>query len=190
MLRDLPEKPVFSQHANTLAVLTDLVAPAEQKNFIAKIAQDKSLIQCTLYFRFYLLRAMKKAGLGDAYVELLEPWRDMLKLGLTTFAERPEPTRSDCHAWSSSPNYELLSTVCGIEPASPGFKTVRIAPCLGPLTWVKAAMPHPSGSITVSLKRKGKTGIEGEVKLPEGLKGSFLWKGKETVLESGLTKIR
>ena len=190
MLRDLPEKPVFSQHANTLAVLTDLVSPAEQKNFIMKVAQDKTLIPCTLYFRFYLLRAMKKAGLGDAYVELLEPWRDMLKLGLTTFAERPEPTRSDCHAWSSSPNYELLSTVCGIEPASPGFKTVRIAPCLGPLAWVKAGMPHPSGSITVSLKRKGKTGIEGEVDLPQGLKGTFLWNGRETVLESGLTKIR
>jgi alpha-L-rhamnosidase len=189
MLRDLPERPVFSQHANTLAVLTDLVSPAEQKNFITKIARDKSLIQCTLYFRFYLLRAMKKAGLGDDYVGMLEPWRDMLKLGLTTFAERPEPTRSDCHAWSSSPNFDLLSTVCGIEPASPGFKTVRIAPCLGPLTWVKAAMPHPIGSITVSLKRKGKTGVEGEVDLPHGLKGTFLWNGRETVLESGLTRI-
>ena len=190
MLRDLPEKPVFSQHANTLAVLTDLIPPAEQKAFISRIARDGSLIQCTLYFRFYLLRAMKKASLGDEYVGMLGPWRDMLRLGLTTFAERPEPTRSDCHAWSASPNFELLSTVAGIEPASPGFKTVRIAPCLGPLTWVRASMPHPAGQIAVSLRRKGKTGIAGDVKLPEGLKGTFVWNGRETALEGGLTKIR
>jgi alpha-L-rhamnosidase len=47
-------------------------------------------------------------------------------LGLTTFAEKPDPTRSDCHAWSASPNYDFLATVAGIEPALPGFKTVKI----------------------------------------------------------------
>jgi alpha-L-rhamnosidase len=190
MLRDLPEKPVFSQHANTLAVLTDLVPYPEQKAFIQKITDDKNLIQCTLYFRFYLLRAMKKAGLGDEYIRMLEPWRDMLKLGLTTFAERPEPTRSDCHAWSASPNYELLATVCGIEPASPGFKTVRVAPCLGPLDWVKGTMPHPLGLIRVSLKRTGDRGVKGEVVLPPGLTGVFVWQGKDKPLVSGVNSIQ
>jgi alpha-L-rhamnosidase len=133
---------------------------------------------------------MKKAGLGDAYVGMLGPWRDMLKLGLTTFAERPEPTRSDCHAWSSSPNFELLSTVSGIEPASPGFRTVRIEPFLGPLKWIKSVMPHPAGPIRVSLKRKGKTGIEGEIELPQNLEGTFVWDGKETPLHGGIVKIR
>jgi alpha-L-rhamnosidase len=189
MLRDLPEKPVFSQHANTLAVLTDLIPAEGQKAFISRIARDTGLIQCTIYFRYYLLRAMKKAGLGDGYIGMLGPWRDMLKIGLTTFAERPEPTRSDCHAWSASPNFELLSTVCGIEPASPGFRTVRIEPHPGSLKWIKAVMPHPAGSIRVSLKRKGKTGIEGEIELPGRLEGTFLWAGKETTLHGGLTKI-
>jgi hypothetical protein len=51
------------------------------------------------------------AGLGERYLETLAPWRDMLTMGLTTFAERPEPTRSDCHAWSSGANS------CGVARA-------------------------------------------------------------------------
>ena len=77
---------------------------------------------------------------------MLGPWQQMIDIGLTTFAETPEPTRSDCHAWSSSPNYDLLATVCGVEPASPGFATVRIAPHPGHLKQIKGVVPHPQAT--------------------------------------------
>ena len=108
----------------------------------------------------------------------------MLDLGLTTFAERPEPTRSDCHAWSASPNYDFLATVCGIKPSSPGFKTVRIEPALGELSKISASMPHPMGEIKISLAKKGQNGIKGTILLPEGLKGSFEWRGRILNLEN------
>jgi hypothetical protein len=166
-------------------VLVDLVDPNEQQALMEKIISEKDLTQCTFYYRYYLVRALKKVGLGDRYVEMLQPWRDMLKIGLTTFAENPEPTRSDCHAWSASPNYDLLATVCGIEPAEPGFKSVRIEPHLGSLTWVEGKMPHPLGQITVHLERDGKTGIKGSITLPPGLTGKFFWNGKSADLKSG-----
>ena len=99
-----------------------------------RVLDDPSLTQATYYFQFYLFRAMKTAGLGDDYLLRLGPWRKMLDLGLTTWAETPEPTRSDSHAWSAHPNYDLLTTVAGVEPATPGFATVRIQPHLGTLT--------------------------------------------------------
>jgi hypothetical protein len=133
---------------------------------------------------------MKKVGLGEQYVAMLQPWRQMLDLGLTTFAERPEPTRSDCHAWSASPNYDLLATIAGIEPASPGFKTIRVAPHLGTLQWVDGKMPHPSGEIRFSLKRNGTAGLNGEIILPKGLQGTFEWQGKTILLKGGSQKIR
>jgi hypothetical protein len=185
LLADTPDKKTFSQHANILAVLVDLVPFNEQKKLMEKVISEKNLTQCTFYFRYYLVRAIKKVGLGDRYVEMLQPWRDMLKMGLTTFAENPEPTRSDCHAWSASPNYDLLATVCGIEPAEPGFKSVRIEPHLGSLTWVEGKMPHPLGEITVHLERDGKTGVKGSITLPPGLTGKFLWNGKSVTLKSG-----
>jgi hypothetical protein len=133
---------------------------------------------------------MVKAGLGDLYYSQLTPWRDMLKIGLTTFAENPEPTRSDCHAWSASPIYDFLATVCGIMPDAPGFQKVRIEPFLGELKEIKGTMPSPNGIISITLKRKNKTrGIEGEVTLPENLNGKFIWHGTEIPLQGGKQKI-
>jgi hypothetical protein len=132
---------------------------------------------------------MKAVGLGDQYVSMLQPWHEMLAKGLTTFAERPDPTRSDCHAWSASPLYEFLATVCGVEPASPGFKTVRIEPHLGYLTHVQGVVPHPTGEIKIALTRVG-NGIQGEITLPSNLGGEFLWQGKALPLHPGTQTIK
>jgi alpha-L-rhamnosidase len=182
---DTPQKTAFSQHANVTAVLIDMLPQKEAQALLKRMLTNDSLIPCTMYYQFYTIRALKKAGLADMYLEQLKPWRDMIAMGLTTFAERPEPTRSDCHAWSASPNYDLLATVCGIEPAEAGFKSVVIQPALGSLTWVKASMPHPLGEIQIDLKRKGEKGIEGEVTLPAGLTGTFLWQNHRVALVSG-----
>lgn len=174
----------FSQHANIMAILSDALPANDQQMLFNKIVSDTSFIQATLYYRFYLFRALKKVGLGNDYLNMLQPWKDMLGLGLTTFAEKPEPTRSDCHAWSASPNYDLLSLVCGIEPAAPGFKSVRVTPHLGHLKYVKATMPHPAGNITVNLSTSG-SGLSGAIELPAGVNGVFMYHGKTQQLKPG-----
>ncbi|UYQ94197.1 family 78 glycoside hydrolase catalytic domain [Chitinophaga horti] len=182
MLADSPEKKEFSQHVNALGVLTDVIPEKDQRDLLLKVEKDSTLIQCTIYYRFYLSQAFKKAGLGDEYVRMLKPWKGMIDLGLTTFAERPEPTRSDCHAWSASPNYDLLATVCGITPASAGFKSVSVAPHLGSLEWVECTMPHWAGTIEVKLKRTAGKGVQGTVTLPAGISGTFKWNGQTVSL--------
>ncbi len=184
LIADTPEHKTFSQHANILAVLEDAVPAADQTAVIKTVLTDTSLTQATYYFRFYLFRAMKKAGLGDQYLEQLAPWRHMLSLGLTTWAEKPEPTRSDCHAWSAHPNFDLLATVAGIESAGPGFSKVTIQPQLGALQQLKATLPHPLGDITVAYRRDGDH-LKAEVTLPEKLLGTFVWKGKNVPLHPG-----
>jgi len=184
LLADTPAKKSFSQHANIWGVLTDAIPVVGQRAVLQKIMTEKDLTAATFYFRFYLFEALQKAGMGDQFLPQLDPWRGMLDIGLTTFAEQPEPTRSDCHAWSASPNYELLSLVCGIRPASPGFATVRIVPSLGDLEQVEGKMPHPAGEISVSFQRK-KEQVTGFVALPTGVSGVFVWQGKERALRSG-----
>lgn len=188
LVADTPAKKSFSQHANVLAVLEDVIPPPEQPAVMKSVFADSSLHQATFYFRFYLHRAMKKSGLADDYIQQLDPWRKMLELGLTTWAENPEPTRSDCHAWSAHPNFDLLAIVAGIEPAAPGFREVTIEPHLGPLQHLTATMPHTLGDITVAYERKGE-GLIADVTLPEKLSGSFLWKGKKSALHGGKQRI-
>ncbi len=182
---DSPEAKLYSQQTNTMAVLVDAVPPSEQRALMERVLADRTLVQATYYYGFYVLEAMRKVGLGDRYLEQLAPWRTMLAMGLTTTAESPEPTRSDSHAWSAHPNYGLFATVLGIRPASPGFRSVRIAPSLGPLRRAVGRMPHPLGEIEVRLERSGERGLRGEVTLPAGLAGVLEWNGRTLQLRSG-----
>jgi alpha-L-rhamnosidase len=138
----------------------------------------------SLYFRFYVARAMDHAGLGGLYLDSLGPWRRMMELGLTTWAETAEPTRSDDHAWSAHPNYDLLTLVAGIRPASPGFRTVLIAPHPGTLTSLSARMPHSDGDIVVRYRKTGES-WKFEVELPRGVSGTLPWAGRSTPLREG-----
>ena len=187
-LADTPDKTEFSMHAQIFGVLTNTIPENEQKELIERAMIDQKLIQPTLYFRFYLTQALKKTGMADLYTETLRPWKEMLMNGLSTFAEKQDPTRSDCHAWSANPNYDFLATVAGIRPASPGFQSIRMEPALGNLNFIKGQMPHPSGMIVFDLKKNGQKGIQGEVILPDGLTGTFSWNGK-TVQLKGRTMI-
>jgi hypothetical protein len=189
LVADTPEKNAFSQHASIMAILTDTAPRALQSDMFDRLVSDTSLVQCNIYYRFYLTRAANKVGRADYFVNHLDTWRDMLEEGLTTFAEHEDNTRSDCHAWSASPNYEFLATVAGIMPDAPHFASVSIAPALGYLQEVSGKVVHPLGVISVDLKKKGKSGITGTISLPPGLSGSFRWNGKTIALQDGSQQV-
>jgi hypothetical protein len=183
LVADTPSRKFFSQQANILAILTNTVPAAGQAGLLDRLLNDRSIAQVQLYFRYYLGRAMSQTGLGDRYVDNLGPWERMIANGMTTFGEQDGNPRSECHPWSATPVYELLTTVAGIQPGEPGFKTVRIAPSLGSLRHVEAAMPHPLGMIEVSFDRVGASGLKGSIRLPPGFAGEFVWRGRKTALQ-------
>ena len=210
LLADTPAKRHYSQHANILGVWLDVIPTEKQKDVMNtilfaseapyRLSNPKYHIEydqyqavphmtlATYYFRFYLARAVEHAGMGDMYLELLGPWREMMKLGLTTWAEQPEPTRSDSHAWSAHPNFDLVRIVAGIAPAEPGFAKVRIAPHLLYLTRVEAGLPTPRGMIEVKYVVVA-SGLDADVKLPEGVTGELVWEGKRVELHGGEQKV-
>jgi alpha-L-rhamnosidase len=194
LLADTPAQKHFSQHANILGVWLDVIPQEKQKGVLGKILSTsdqgfvangsvpEGMTSATYYFRFYLARAMEHAGMGDRYLELLGPWKKMIALGLTTWAEAPEPTRSDSHAWSAHPNYDLLTIVAGIRPKTPGFKEVSIEPHMGNLTMVNAAMPTAGGIVQVEYKKTA-LGIEAQFEIPAGIAAELIWLGKTTKLQ-------
>jgi alpha-L-rhamnosidase len=198
LLADTPAKAHFSQHANALAIWLDVIPPARHRDVMEKIlAADADVVagrtprmsDASYYFRFYLARALEHAGMADEYVATLHPWRRMLGLGLTTWAETPEPTRSDSHAWSAHPNYDLLRLVVGIRPAAPGFAELVIEPHLGGLKKVEAVMPHPRGTIEVSYA-VGNSGTTARVVVPSGLPAKLVWRGRTYALRAGEQRLQ
>ncbi|MFI5184758.1 MAG: alpha-L-rhamnosidase C-terminal domain-containing protein, partial [Vicinamibacteria bacterium] len=208
LVADTPAKARFSQQANILALWLDVVPKAQQSEVLDRVlavaplsvktapvggtggaAGETGIAKASYYFRFYLARALDHVGRGDDYLPLLDPWREMLDLGLSTFAETPDlASRSDCHAWSAHPNYDLLTIVAGIRPAAPGFKRVRIEPHLGALDHLDAAMPHSAGEIAVSYRRRA-GGLRAVIGLPAGLPGELVWHGERHELAPGRNEL-
>lgn len=185
LLADSPEKTQYSQHANIWGLLTNTIPESKQEIVFKTLLDDTSIVQATFYFKFYLFELMKKMKAGDLFIDQLKPWEDMINYGLTTFAEHPEPVRSDCHAWSASPNYQLLSIVAGINPGAPGFSEVIVSPYLGHQQTVKASIPHPQGTISTSYSLQDGI-LKAVVQLPSSIKGKFVWQGVIYPLEGGI----
>jgi hypothetical protein len=190
LIADNPDRNVFSQQANILAVLYDVIPRERQQSVLRKIlaiepgTTPDGVLSASYYFRFYLARALDHAGLADEYLKSLDPWRKLLPLHFSTWPETPGDTRSDSHAWSAHPIYDLLTLVAGIKPATPGFATVRIAPHMGNLNSISARYPHPAGMIEVEYHRKGET-LDASVTLPGKLAGTFVYHGKSWPLKPG-----
>lgn len=189
LFADRADVDVFSQHANALALLTGIVPDGKTAEVARRLESGEGLAPASIYFRFYVHQALAAAGLGDHYLSWLGSWRENLRLGLTTWAELPDPnsSRSDCHAWGSSPNIELLRTVLGVDSDAPAFRRVVIAPHLGDIKEIGGTMPHPSGAITVAY-RQGRGRLEATVTLPDGVTGTFKWKGNVRQLTGGVNR--
>lgn len=190
LIADTPAKSQFSQHANALAVLTGTLPQDHWRPVMERTLEGETMAETSYYFSFYRTEAMGRAGLSDQYLETLGPWRTMLADGLTTFAEEPEPTRSDCHAWSASPLYYFLALVLGVTPETPGFATIRVAPKFNGLPKVEGEIPHPKGTVSVRLEQVGTDGIQGEVILPLETSGTFEWEGSSIPLKGGKNSLR
>ena len=175
----------FSQHTNIMAILTNIVTGEDATALCQNMLVDKNITQVTIYFRSYLLRAMNRAGLGNDMLDQMGIWRQQLTEGMTTWAEMPSPTRSDCHAWGASPNVELFRTFLGIDTDAPGFTKVKIAPALGKLREASGAIPHPLGKVKVDYKVSKNGHMKASIQLPETVSGRFIWNDHEYPLHGG-----
>ena len=204
LLADTPDQKTFSQQANVLAVLYDVVPKDLQLNVLHRMLDIEpgttpdGILSASHYFRFYLSRALDHAGLAYEYLKSLDPWRKLLPLHFSTWPEEPGNSRSDSHAWAAHPIYDLLTLVAGIEPASPGFATVRIAPHLGALPALKATFPHPQGEIKVEYhwsglhgnpQIKGGSTFHADIYLPGSVTGTFQFSGQSWPLTQGRNRI-
>ncbi|MBI1337004.1 MAG: Bacterial alpha-L-rhamnosidase [Phycisphaera sp.] len=171
-----PAHTRYSEHAQCLALLSGYYPHLEAGCFESLITAP-DLLRTTVYFMYYLLETYAKFGRGDLILKKFDFWKQMVAMGMKTPLESPEPSRSDCHAWSSHPLFHMHASLAGIQPASPGFKSVRITPSPGSLTEISSVIPHPAGKVELAMKLVGgqwKT----QVKLPEATEGTLYWKGQ------------
>ena len=193
MLADTPAKRDFSEHAQALALIGDVLPKDKAETAFRHLVEDEDLKRCTVYFSYYLFEAYFKYGRGDLFLKRLDLWRDYVKKGLTTTQEAPDSgkngqheSRSDCHAWGAHPIWFMQTGLAGIRSDAPFFERVRVAPCPGGLPDLRAAHPHPKGWIKVDLKFDGDNAA-GMVVTP--VPGVFEFGGKTVELKAGINAL-
>jgi len=188
MIQDRPDVVGYSIHGQCLAVLAGVINPDEGNQALVSGLSNPDVAQSGYYFDFYLLEALSHCGLNGIFLERLNRMTQFMDQGLKTPPEKCDPTRSDCHAWSSHPLYFLRTIILGVTPAKARFDAVRVAPLAGLDGARRGVVPHPKGVIEVSLEVAG-THISGWIKLPEGIGGTFEWNGNSYPLLSGKTEV-
>lgn len=124
----------YSQHCQVMAVLANVSTdPKERRDVvlqtIATSDHGPQFAKCSLMLQHFVFRALAEVGQYESqFHEMWEPWREMLALDLTTWAEGDIDNRSDCHAWSSLPLYEFPVEVCGLRPREPAFNAISFQP--------------------------------------------------------------
>jgi hypothetical protein len=139
----------FSPHVNLLAVLYDLAPKEQQAAVVEKVLAEKPL-NTQPWFMHWVFQAIHHAGLFDQYgTPQMRRWQIVPE----TQSFREMWNSGDLsHGWCSTPLVQMSQRVLGVEPTSPGFKTIMIRPHVCDLTWAKGKVPTPHGDVEVSWK--------------------------------------
>ena len=174
--RNSADDPNLSEHLQILALLTGALPDAVRNRCARTLCSGTLPVRTTSYFDFYLFEAYALLGRGDLVLHRLEETFGQEKLGLLTMPEQPEPSRSDCHAWSAHPLYHCWATLLGVRPAGFGFREVEIRIPEGAPESMRGTVVHPSGGV-IELEY---TAQEYRIRLPDGLSGSLRLPDGET----------
>ncbi len=110
------------------------------------------------YFKYYILETAFALGKSPWALSLIHYyWGAMAKAGAKTWWEMFDPQLPDqqnricgkCQGYGVSPNSFIISELVGIRPAEPGMRMVYFNPMPGDVSWVKASIPTPQGTIKV-----------------------------------------
>ena len=163
-----------SQQANGLCLAYG-IAPRERQDRIVGYITDPARVKLTAamphlyepppfdeahdvvlaqpFCAHHLHRGLVEAGRSDLMLDnIRQRWGAMIAAGSTTLWELWSPLASQCHAWSTTPTFDLTTYVLGVTPAEPGYRVARIAPRLGDLQWAEGNVPTPHGPIHVRVE--------------------------------------
>ncbi|MEI8280915.1 MAG: hypothetical protein WCG75_00780 [Armatimonadota bacterium] len=165
LLMDSPGAKTVSEQQHALALLTN--DRELQKTGEIWYSKNRDAAKATYYFQHYRHEAYGKLGRADLILaNIRDQWGGMIKLGLRTTIEMPEPGRSDCHAWSAHPLLHLQTKILGIAPLAP-FQ-YEFKPNLGDLDWAEGYVSTGKGPIHARIERKG-TSFKTELIVPDGV---------------------
>jgi len=160
-----------SRIGNALGVLAGFVDPGDAPSLAALLAGD-GLADCSFFGYFFVRQALWEMGACD-FTGQLQPWINMMDLGLTTWAEDTTFWRSLCHGWSSNPAIDIYTRILGVRPQTPGFAETVIEPAVGLFSSASGAVATPHGPVRVAWDEENIV-----LRIPEGVRARLVLPGR------------
>ncbi len=165
------EKRYYLKHSNILAAYFGVCDDDTAKDLLHKIMNDTCPGIYQPYFAHFLLEAIEKHGLREAYtLSVLENWKAPVaecSKGLAEGFYPPEPTYvfDHSHAWGGTPLYSLPKALLGLRIEKPGLSEISLSPSLLSLDFATVELPTPYGMVICKMKK----GASPVVTAPEGV---------------------
>jgi hypothetical protein len=160
----------FSQHSQAMAILAKVTTPVQQQRILKRLTSDSRLHRMKFMQSFYLARALEKAGGYNAFAShVLSLWRDAMAKHVTTWPEYPDPTRSDCHAWSSWIAADFITCILGVQPMLPGYSRILLQPHIEACQFAEGSAPTPLGKVSVLWHKTEGNKVHLQANVPEGI---------------------
>ncbi|MFC1735487.1 family 78 glycoside hydrolase catalytic domain [Candidatus Hydrogenedentota bacterium] len=157
-----------------------LVPPIGSVGPLEPLDEENQVVIAQPFFMHFVIRGLVRAGRFDIAMRYFrERWGRMLDDEGGTLWEEWQTegsyrhwkwlprARTRCHAWSTTPTYDLSREVLGIRPSRPGYAEFEIAPIPLDVEWARGVFPSVKGDISISWKLAANEFFL-EVAVPEG----------------------
>lgn len=153
----------FDLHGNALAYMTGLGTKDQRSSAVKKMleilnAYSKKELEYGPVFGIAWTQIILEPLFSEGYIEegikyINEYCKPFLDVGAFTWGEDFTPTPyNTAHGWGACVNSLIIESMCGIRPLKPGFKEVRIKPCLPEGMDMECLIKTASGDIEFSYK--------------------------------------
>ena len=172
MYREGPSFPEFSQHAQSWAVLNGMKKGEAAGELMRRTFEEEDVLRCYFSTCYELFRACELAGVYELTKNQMEWWIHLLDEHCTTCPETPSHSRSECHAWSALPMYELISGIAGIRRAAGNPAKLIVTPHLSKdyVPDVRGEFCTEFGPVTFDMALENGE-LRCDMTLPEGMSG-------------------
>ncbi len=156
--RDGVDSDHISLHANLFPLALGLV---EEENVprVMDYIRSRGLV-CSVYAAQFLMDAIYQSGDGDYGLKMLTKedergWYNMVRHNATityeAWDDKFKNNQDWNHAWGAAPANIIPRWVVGVRPLEAGWSKMVIAPQIGSLKFISAAVPTIKGEVKVDI---------------------------------------
>lgn len=117
---------------------------------------DAHVVRAEPFFSYVVHDAYQSGGRPDLVLRAIRDWSRFLRDGYDSFGES-WGWGTKCHSWSTTPVKDMIRSIAGVTPLSPGFAQIKVQPHLGTIESLKMSVPLGGDEVALTYESQTAT---------------------------------